>query len=57
MTMPKILSAALVAAAVLATPAMAREHQVTTSRHSVEGTNVSASPARRRICDSALDRK
>jgi hypothetical protein len=44
MTMPKILSAALVAAAMLATPAMAREHHVTTSQHFAEDANASASP-------------
>ena len=43
MTKRKLLSAALVAAAMLATPAMAREHHVTTSRHSAEDANASAS--------------
>jgi hypothetical protein len=44
MTKRKLLSAALVAAAMLATPAMAREHQVTTSRHSAVDTTASAAP-------------
>jgi len=41
--MPKVLSAALVAAAMLATPAMARERHVTTNPHSAETANVSDS--------------
>jgi hypothetical protein len=45
MTKRKLLSAALVAAAMLATPAMAREHHVTASQRSAEDTNASASSA------------
>jgi len=43
MTKHKLLSAALIAAAMLATPAMAREQHVMSSRHSAENTNASAS--------------
>ena len=43
MTMHKLLSAALIAAAMLATPAMARTNHVT-SRHLAEDANASASP-------------
>jgi hypothetical protein len=44
MTKPKFLSAALIAiAAVLATPAMARESHVS-SRHIAESANASATP-------------
>jgi hypothetical protein len=45
MTKLKPLSAALIAAAMLATPAMARE----TSRHLAENANASASPTARYI--------
>ena len=41
--MTKLLSAALIAAAMLATPAMARTSHVT-SRHLAENANASASP-------------
>ena len=41
--MTKLLSAALIAAAMLATPAMARTSHVT-SRHRTRGANASASP-------------
>ena len=44
MTKPKLLSAALIAAAMLATPAMARA-----VRHHAEAANASASPAVRYI--------
>ena len=44
MTKLKLLSAALIAAAMFATPAMARTHHVT-SRHRAEDANASASPA------------
>jgi hypothetical protein len=47
MTKPKLLSAALIAAAMLATPAMARES--VTSRHLAENANASASPTARYI--------
>jgi hypothetical protein len=40
MTKLKLLSAGLIAAALFAAPAMAREHQVT-SRHLAEGTSAS----------------
>ena len=43
MTKLKLLSAALIAAASLATPAMARTSHVT-SRHRTRGANASASP-------------
>jgi hypothetical protein len=43
MTILKVLSAALIAGAALATPAMAREGHVTSSRHSAEATNANAS--------------
>ena len=43
MTKLKLLSAALIAAAMLATPAMARTSHVT-SRHLAEHANASASP-------------
>ena len=46
MTKLKLLSAALIAAAMLATPAMARESHVT-SRHRAEHANASASPTAR----------
>jgi hypothetical protein len=48
MTKPKFLSAALIAAAMFATPAMARTGHVT-SRHHAEAANASASPAVRYI--------
>jgi hypothetical protein len=54
MTKIKLLSAALIAAAMLATPAMARESHVTSSRHLAENANASASPRARyvdgRVC-------
>ena len=53
MTKSKLLSAALIAAATLATPAMARTNHVT-SRHLAEDANASAFPAARyddgRVC-------
>ena len=53
MTKTKLLSAALIAAATLATPAMARTNHVT-SRHLAEDANASAFPAARyddgRVC-------
>jgi hypothetical protein len=48
MTKLNLLSAALIAAAVLATPAMARTSHVT-SQHRANDTNASASPAARYI--------
>jgi len=48
MTKLKLLSAAMIAAAMLATPAMARESHVT-SRHHAEHANASASPNARHI--------
>ena len=48
MTNLKLLSAALIAAAMLATPAMARTSHVT-SRHLAEDANASASPTARYI--------
>ena len=48
MTKLKLLSAAMIAAAMLATPAMARESHVT-SRHRAEHANASASPTARYI--------
>jgi len=48
MTKLKLLSAALIAAAMLATPAMARTSHVT-SRHRAEDANASASPTARYI--------
>ena len=48
MTRLKLLSAALIAAATLATPAMAREGHVT-SRHVAEQANASAPPTARYI--------
>ena len=48
MTKLKLLSAALIAAAMVATPAMARESHVT-SRHHAEHANASASPNARHI--------
>ena len=48
MTKLKLLSAALIAAAVLATPAMARTNHVT-SRHRAEDAYASASPTARYI--------
>lgn len=48
MTKLKLLSAALIAAAMLATPAMARTSHVT-SRYRAEDANVSASPTARYI--------
>ena len=39
----KLVSAGLIAAAMLATPAMARVHHVTASQRSAEDTNASAS--------------
>ena len=56
MTKVKILSAALIAAAMLATPAMARESQAS-SRHLAMDANASAAPGARsadeRGCHSA----
>jgi hypothetical protein len=56
MTRLKLLSAALIAAATLATPAMARESQVT-SRHFAEDANASTAPDARytegRLCNPA----
>jgi hypothetical protein len=46
MTKLKVLSAALIAAAVLATPAMARASHVT-SRHRAEDANASTTPSAR----------
>jgi hypothetical protein len=48
MTKVKLLSAALIAAATLATPAMARTNHVA-SRHPAEDANASAFPAARDI--------
>ena len=48
MTMPKLLSAALIAAAMLATPAMARTNHVT-SRHLAEDANASVPPTAHHI--------
>jgi hypothetical protein len=48
MTKSKLLSAALIAAATLATPAMARTSHVT-SRHRARDANASASPTARYI--------
>src|SRR2546429_468469 len=48
MTKLKLLSAALIATATLATPAMARTSHVT-SRHRARGANASASPTARYI--------
>ena len=48
MTKLKLLSAAMIAAAMLATPAMARTSHVT-SRHRAEDANASASPTARHI--------
>jgi hypothetical protein len=48
MTKPKLLSAALIAAAVLATPAMARESHVT-SRQPAERANASIPPGARYV--------
>ena len=48
MTKLKLLSAALIAAATLATPAMARESHVA-SRHRAGGTNASVTPGARYI--------
>ena len=48
MTKLKLLSAALIAAAMLATPAMARTSHVT-SRHHAKDANASASPTARYI--------
>ena len=44
MTKLKLLSAALIAAAVLATPAMARTSHVTSRQHLAEDANASAFP-------------
>jgi hypothetical protein len=56
MTKVKLLSAALIAAAMLATPAMARESQAN-SRHLVLDANASAAPGARstdgRLCHRA----
>jgi hypothetical protein len=48
MTKLKLLSATLIAAAMLTTPAMARTNHVT-SRHPAEDTHASASPTARYI--------
>jgi hypothetical protein len=48
MTKLRLLSAALIAAAMLATPAMARTSHVT-SRHLAEDANASASPTARYV--------
>ena len=54
MTTLKVLSAALVVGAMLATPAMARESHVISSRHFAKGTNANASATARyadgRVC-------
>jgi hypothetical protein len=50
MTKLKLLSAALIAAAMVATPAMARESHIT-SRHHAEHANASVSPTARSIND------
>jgi hypothetical protein len=54
MTKPKLLSAALIAAAMIATPAMARTSHVTSSRHVAEDANASTYPTARfadgRVC-------
>ena len=47
MTKRKLMSAALVAAAMLSTPAMARESHVTSSRHFAEDANAGASTTAR----------
>jgi hypothetical protein len=56
MTKPKLLSAALIAAAMLATPAMARESHVT-ARHPAADANASTTPDARyvdgRLCTPA----
>jgi hypothetical protein len=56
MTKLKLLSATLIATAMLATPAMARKSHVT-SRHLVLNANASASPTARdidgRVCNPA----
>jgi hypothetical protein len=56
MTKLKLLSAALIAAAMLATPAMARESRVT-SRHTAMDANASIAPGARsadgRLCHLA----
>jgi hypothetical protein len=56
MTKPKLLSAALIAIAMLATPAVARKSHVT-SRHLAENANASVSPTARyidgRVCIAA----
>jgi hypothetical protein len=54
MTTLKLLSVALIAAAMLATPAMARESHVT-SRHRAEDANASATPGARYIGDGNGD--
>ena len=48
MTKLKVLSAAMIAAAMLATPAMAREHRVT-SRHVIENANPRTTPQARYV--------
>jgi hypothetical protein len=48
MTKPELLSAALIAAAVLATPAMARESHVA-SRQLAEHANASTTPGARHV--------
>jgi hypothetical protein len=48
MTKPKLLSAALIAAAMLATPAMARESHVT-AQHLAEHANASTAPDARYV--------
>jgi hypothetical protein len=50
MTRLKLLSAALIAAATLATPAMAREHHVTLRHHAHATTAPSASYFDGRLC-------
>ena len=50
MAKPKLLSAALIAAAMLATPAMARESHVS-SRHLAQNANTSATFGTRQIRD------
>jgi hypothetical protein len=56
MTKPALLSAAVIAAAILATPAMARQHHAT-SRHHATHFAASAAPGERlidgRVCHPA----
>jgi hypothetical protein len=50
MTAPKVLSAALIAAAMLATPAMARESHITSRHHANATTMSDARDADGRAC-------